>query len=205
MLDLYREVRKHPQVKKAFIGSGIRYDMILHETKDPQVNKNNMSYLREVIKHHVSGRLKVAPEHTSDDVLRIMRKPSFKLFYKLNKVFNEINKQEGLKQQLIPYFISSHPGCKNTDMANLAAETKQLDFKLEQVQDFTPTPMTLATVIFYTGFHPYTMEEVFTAKSKKEKLSQRKFFFWYKREYQKEIRDELTRLNRKDLLKKILN
>ncbi len=205
MLDLYREVRKHPKVKKAFIGSGIRYDMILHETKDPQVNKNNMTYLREVIKHHVSGRLKVAPEHTSDDVLKIMRKPSFKLFHKLNKVFNEINKQEGMNQQLIPYFISSHPGCKSVDMANLAAETKQLDFKLEQVQDFTPTPMTLATVIFYTGFHPYTMEEVFTAKSKKEKLSQRKFFFWYKREYQKEIRDELTRLNRKDLLKKILN
>ncbi|WP_372771956.1 YgiQ family radical SAM protein [Mangrovibacterium sp.] len=205
MLDLYREVRKHPKVKKAFIGSGIRYDMILHETKDPQVNKNNMTYLREVIKHHVSGRLKVAPEHTSDDVLRIMRKPSFGLFFKLNKVFNEINKQEGMKQQLIPYFISSHPGCKNTDMANLAAETKKLDFKLEQVQDFTPTPMTLATVIFYTGFHPYTMEPVFTAKSKKEKLSQRKFFFWYKREYQKEIREELTRLNRKDLLKRILD
>ncbi|WP_245915707.1 YgiQ family radical SAM protein [Mangrovibacterium marinum] len=205
MLDLYREVRKHPAVKKAFIGSGIRYDMILHETKDPQVNKNNMTYLREVIKHHVSGRLKVAPEHTSDDVLKIMRKPSFKLFHKLNKVFNEINKQEGLKQQLIPYFISSHPGCESVDMAKLAAETKQLDFKLEQVQDFTPTPMTLATVIFYTGFHPYTMEAVFTAKSKKEKLSQRKFFFWYKREYQREIRNELTRLNRKDLLKKILS
>ncbi|MGD9928420.1 MAG: YgiQ family radical SAM protein [Mangrovibacterium sp.] len=204
MLDLYREVRKHPKVKKAFIGSGIRYDMILHHTKDEQVNRNNMNYLREVIKHHVSGRLKVAPEHTSDNVLRIMRKPSFGLFFKLNKVFNEINKQEGLKQQLIPYFISSHPGCKNEDMANLAAETKRLDFKLEQVQDFTPTPMTLATVIFYTGFHPYTMEEVFTAKSKTEKLGQRKFFFWYKREYQQQIRQELLKLNRKDLLKKIL-
>ena len=205
MLDLYREVRKHPKVKKAFIGSGIRYDMILHQTKDEQVNKNNMNYLREVVKHHVSGRLKVAPEHTSDNVLRIMRKPSFSLFYKLNKVFNEINKQEGLKQQLVPYFISSHPGCKNEDMANLAAETKQLDFKLEQVQDFTPTPMTLATVIFYTGFHPYTMEEVFTAKTKTEKLAQRKFFFWYKREYQQQIRQELLKLNRKDLLKKILD
>ncbi|HKJ43108.1 MAG TPA: YgiQ family radical SAM protein [Sunxiuqinia sp.] len=205
MLDLYREVRKHPKVKKAFIGSGIRYDMILHETNDKQVNKNNMTYLREVVKHHVSGRLKVAPEHTSDDVLKIMRKPSFKLFYKLNKVFNEINKQEGLNQQLVPYFISSHPGCHNTDMANLAAETKQLDFKLEQVQDFTPTPMTLATVIYYTGYHPYTMEKVFTAKSKKEKLSQRKFFFWYKREYKQQIRQELTKLNRKDLMHKILD
>lgn len=205
MLDLYRKVRQHPKIKKAFVGSGIRYDMILHETKDKQVNKNNMTYLREVVKHHVSGRLKVAPEHTSDDVLNIMRKPSFKLFYRLHKAFNEINKQEGLNQQLIPYFISSHPGCKNMDMANLAAETKQLDFKLEQVQDFTPTPMTLATVIYYTGYHPYTMEKVYTAKSKKEKLSQRKFFFWYKREYKQQIRQELIKLNRKDLLKKILN
>ncbi len=205
MLDLYRKVRQHPKVKKAFIGSGIRYDMILHETKDKAVNKTNMTYLREVVKHHVSGRLKVAPEHTSDDVLKIMRKPSFKLFYKLNKAFNAINKEEGLNQQLIPYFISSHPGCQNSDMANLAAETKQLDFRLEQVQDFTPTPMTLATVIYYTGYHPYTMEKVYTAKSKKEKLSQRKFFFWYKREYQQQIKHELLKLGRKDLLKKILD
>ena len=204
MLDLYREVRKNPKVKKAFIGSGIRYDMILNKTSDEQVDKNNMTYLREVIRHHVSGRLKVAPEHTSDQVLNVMRKPSFKLFYKLNKVFQEINNQEGLNQQLVPYFISSHPGCRNEDMANLAAETKKLDFKLEQVQDFTPTPMTLATVIYYTGFHPYTMEEVFTARSKKEKLSQRKYFFWYKREYQQQIKEELIRLNRKDLLAEIL-
>lgn len=200
MLDLYKKVRQHPDVKKAFIGSGIRYDMILKETNDPQVNKNNMEYLREVIKHHVSGRLKVAPEHTSDQVLELMRKPSFKLFHKLNRVFQEINKEEGLKQQLIPYFISSHPGCENMDMANLAVETKQLDFKLEQVQDFTPTPMTLATEIYYTGFHPYTMQPVFTAKSQKEKLAQRKYFFWYQREYYQEIKNELTRLKRKDLL-----
>lgn len=200
MLDLYKKVRQHPDVKKAFIGSGIRYDMILKETNDPQVNKNNMEYLREVIKHHVSGRLKVAPEHTSDQVLDLMRKPSFKLFYKLNKVFQEINKEEGLNQQLIPYFISSHPGCENVDMANLAVETKNLDFKLEQIQDFTPTPMTLATVIYYTGYHPYTMQKVFTAKNQKEKLAQRKYFFWYQREYHQEIKSELLRLNRKDLL-----
>jgi uncharacterized radical SAM protein YgiQ len=200
MLDLYKKVRQHPDVKKAFIGSGIRYDMILKETSDPKVNKNNMEYLREVIKHHVSGRLKVAPEHTSDQVLDLMRKPSFKLFIKLNKVFEEINKEEGLNQQLIPYFISSHPGCENVDMANLAVETKKLDFKLEQVQDFTPTPMTLATVIYYTGYHPYTMEKVFTPKSQKEKLAQRKYFFWYQREYHQEIKNELTRLNRRDLL-----
>ena len=200
MLDLYKKVRAHPDVKKAFIGSGIRYDMILKETSDPQVNKNNMEYLREVIKHHVSGRLKVAPEHTSDQVLDLMRKPSFKLFHKLNKVFHEINKEEGLNQQLIPYFISSHPGCENVDMANQAVETKNLDFKLEQIQDFTPTPMTLATVIYYTGYHPYTMQPVFTAKSQKEKLAQRKYFFWYQRENQHEIKSELLRLNRKDLI-----
>jgi len=200
MLDLYKKVRAHPDVKKAFIGSGIRYDMILKETSDPQVNKNNMEYLREVIKHHVSGRLKVAPEHTSDQVLDLMRKPSFKLFHKLNKVFQEINKEEGLNQQLIPYFISSHPGCENVDMANLAVETKNLDFKLEQIQDFTPTPMTLATVIYYTGYHPYTMQKVFTAKNQKEKLAQRKYFFWYQRENHQEIKSELLRLNRKDLL-----
>jgi len=200
MLDLYKKVRSNPDVKKAFIGSGIRYDMILKETSDQQVNKNNADYLREVIKHHVSGRLKVAPEHTSDQVLDLMRKPSFKLFHKLNKVFQEINKEEGLNQQLIPYFISSHPGCENVDMANLAVETKQLDFKLEQIQDFTPTPMTLATVIYYTGYHPYTMQPVFTAKNQKEKLAQRKYFFWYQREYHQEIKNELIRLNRKDLL-----
>ncbi|MDP3432400.1 MAG: YgiQ family radical SAM protein [Bacteroidota bacterium] len=200
MLDLYKKVRQHPDVKKAFIGSGIRYDMILKETSDPQVNKNNMEYLREVIKHHVSGRLKVAPEHTSDQVLDLMRKPSFKLFHKLKRVFDEINKEEGLNQQLIPYFISSHPGCENVDMANLAVETKSLDFKLEQIQDFTPTPMTLATVIYYTGYHPYTMQKIFTPKSQKEKLAQRKYFFWYQRENQQEIKSELLRLNRKDLI-----
>ncbi|MDD4192201.1 MAG: YgiQ family radical SAM protein [Mangrovibacterium sp.] len=205
MLDLYREVRKHPNVKKAFIGSGIRYDLILNKTNNEQVNQTNMDYLREVIRHHVSGRLKVAPEHTSDTVLNVMRKPSFTLFHKLNKVFQEINRQEGLNQQLVPYFISSHPGCRNEDMADLAAETKKLDFKLEQVQDFTPTPMTLATVIFYSGFHPYTMEKIFTAKSKKEKLGQRKYFFWYKREYRQQIKEELIRLNRKDLLAQILD
>ncbi len=205
MLDLYRKVRENPKVKKAFIGSGIRYDLILKETGDPEVNKHNRQYLREVIKHHVSGRLKVAPEHTSDHVLQVMRKPSFKLFYKLAKAFEEINKEENLNQQLVPYFISSHPGCGDMDMANLAAETKKLDFKLEQIQDFTPTPMTLATVIYYSGYHPYTMEKIYTPKSQKEKLGQRKFFFWYKREYQQEIRNELIRQNRKDLLNQLFD
>ncbi|HBL77951.1 MAG: YgiQ family radical SAM protein [Bacteroidetes bacterium GWF2_42_66] len=200
MLDLYRKVRQHPKVKKAFIGSGIRYDMILKETGNQRVDASNREYLREIVKHHVSGRLKIAPEHTSDQVLKMMRKPSFSLFYKFKEAFEQINKSENLNQQLIPYFISSHPGCHNTDMANLAVETKKLDFKLEQVQDFTPTPMTVATVIYYSGYHPYTMEKVYTAKSQKEKLAQRKFFFWYKREYHNEIKNELLKQNRKDLL-----
>ncbi|OFX34122.1 MAG: hypothetical protein A2W92_00825 [Bacteroidetes bacterium GWA2_42_15] len=174
--------------------------MILKETGNQRVDASNREYLREIVKHHVSGRLKIAPEHTSDQVLKMMRKPSFSLFYKFKEAFEQINKSENLNQQLIPYFISSHPGCHNTDMANLAVETKKLDFKLEQVQDFTPTPMTVATVIYYSGYHPYTMEKVYTAKSQKEKLAQRKFFFWYKREYHNEIKNELLKQNRKDLL-----
>ena len=177
MTDLYKQVRKHPNVKKAFIGSGIRYDMILQKSGKKEVDKNNLDYLREVIKNHVSGRLKVAPEHTSDEVLKFMRKPSFDLFKQLYREFKKINKEENLNQQLIPYFISSHPGSKTEDMANLAIETKKLDFKLEQVQGFTPTPMTLATVIYYSGYHPYTLEKVYSARNKKDKEKQNQFFF----------------------------
>ncbi len=205
LTNLYREVRKYPKVKKAFVGSGIRYDMILNRSDNDKQNAANNEYLRELIKHHVSGRLKVAPEHTSDEVLKIMRKPSFKLFHEMNRIFNDVNKKENLKQQLIPYFISSHPGCKDVDMAKLAAETKQLNFQLEQVQDFTPTPMTLATVIYYSGYHPYTLKEIYTAKSKGEKLAQRKFFFWYKKEYRREIKKQLTDLKMLDLLKQVLD
>jgi uncharacterized radical SAM protein YgiQ len=203
LLDVYKAVDKVPGIKKSFIGSGIRYDLMMHQTKDEATNRINKEYTREVIRNHVSGRLKVAPEHTSDEVLKIMRKPSFSLFYKLKKQFDEINKQEGLNQQLIPYFISSHPGSQNIDMADLAIRTKEMDFKLEQVQDFTPTPMTVATVIYYSGYHPYTMKKVYTARSKKEKLAQRKFFFWYKKEYRDAIKQELINLGRKDLLKKL--
>lgn len=188
LTEIYAIADRHPQVKKAFVGSGIRYDLIFaegHNTPD------NLQYMRDVIHKHVSGRLKVAPEHTSDDVLHIMRKPSFSLFKKFHEFFNIENEKAGLKQQLIPYFISSHPGSHKKDMANLMMETKKLDFKLEQVQDFTPTPMTVATVIYYSGVHPYTLKPVFTAKSKHEKLEQRKFFFWYKPEHRKEVENEL--------------
>lgn len=203
MLDLYRKVRENPKVKKAFIGSGIRYDMILEKTGNEETDKINRQYLREVVKHHVSGRLKVAPEHTSDEVLKFMRKPSFKLFEELNKEFRKINAEEKLDQQLVPYFISSHPGSKPEDMANLAIQTKNMDFRLEQVQDFTPTPMTLATVIYYSGYHPYTMEKVYTARSQRDKREQRKFFFWYKREYRKSIIRELKDKGRQDLVDKL--
>jgi uncharacterized radical SAM protein YgiQ len=203
MLDLYEKVRNNPKVKKAFVGSGIRYDMILAKTGNPETDKVNRKYLREVIKHHVSGRLKVAPEHTSDEVLKFMRKPSFKLFEELNREFIKINKEENLKQQLIPYFISSHPGSNAEDMAHLAIQTKNMNFRLEQVQDFTPTPMTLATVIYYSGYHPYTMEKVFTARSQTAKREQRKFFFWYKREFRKSIMSELKSKGRQDLIEKL--
>jgi uncharacterized radical SAM protein YgiQ len=203
MLDIYKKVDQVPGVKKSFVGSGIRYDLILHQTKDGKINKTNREYATELIKNHVSGRLKVAPEHTSDEVLNMMRKPSFKLFYKLKALFDDINKKEGLNQQLIPYFISSHPGSHDSDMVDLAVKTKELDFKLEQVQDFTPTPMTVATVIYYSGYHPYTLKKVFTAKTEKEKLSQRKFLFWYKKEYREAIKTELINMGKKDIIAKL--
>lgn len=204
LTEVYKQASMVEGVKKAFVGSGIRYDLILHDTKDKNINANNNKYLEELINKHVSGRLKVAPEHTSDDVLKMMRKPSFSLFKRLNKLFIDINKKFGLNQQLIPYFISSHPGSKNVDMADLAIETKELDFKLEQVQDFTPTPMTLATVIYYSGYHPYSLEKVYTAKSPKEKELQRKFFFWYKKEERKELIDELIKAGKKDWVERLL-
>ena len=203
MLDIYRSVDKIPGVKKSFIGSGVRYDILLSDTKNFETNKSHSEYIRELITNHVSGRLKIAPEHTSDAVLNMMRKPSFAYFGEFKKQFERINREAGLNQQLIPYFISSHPGCHNEDMADLAVLTKKFDFKLEQVQDFTPTPMTLATEIYYSGYHPYTLEPIFTAKSKDEKLEQRKFFFWYKSEYKNAIIRDLNKLKRPDLLKKL--
>ena len=205
LLDIYRSVDKIPGIKKSFIGSGVRYDMLLSDAKDPAINESHTEYMRELITNHVSGRLKIAPEHTSDDVLNMMRKPSFAYFGEFKKQFERINREAGLNQQLIPYFISSHPGCHNEDMADLAIQTKKFDFKLEQVQDFTPTPMTLATEIYYSGYHPYTLEPVFTARGKEEKLEQRKFFFWYKGEYKNQIIRDLNKAKRPDLLKKLFD
>ena len=203
LLDIYHAVDSLPGIKKSFIGSGVRYDLLLHQSKGPKTNKSTQEYTRELIVRHVSGRLKVAPEHTSERVLSIMRKPPFSQFGEFKKIFDRINREEGLRQQLIPYFISSHPGCKEEDMAELAVITKRLDFHLEQVQDFTPTPMTVATEAWYTGFHPYTLEPVFSAKTQREKLAQRQFFFWYKPEERRNIINELRRIGRKDLIDKL--
>lgn len=203
LLDIYHSVDAMQGIKKSFIGSGVRYDLLLHESKDPAINRANADYTRELIAKHVSGRLKVAPEHTSDRVLDIMRKPSFLQFHTFKRIFDKINKDLNLNQQLIPYFISSHPGCKEEDMAELAIITKNLNFHLEQVQDFTPTPMTVATEAYYTGFHPYTLEPVFSAKESKEKLAQRQFFFWYQKEYKNQIIAELKRIGRKDLVDRL--
>ena len=180
LLDIYHAVDALPGIKKSFIGSGVRYDLLLYRGKDEHANRAAQEYTRELITHHVSGRLKVAPEHTSDHVLMLMRKPSFQQFFDFKRQFDRINEQEGLRQQIIPYFISSHPGCTEADMAELAQITRKMGYKLEQVQDFTPTPMTVSTEMFYTGYDPYTLEPVYTAHSQKDKLAQRDYFFWYK-------------------------
>ena len=203
LLEVYRAVDAMPEIKKSFIGSGVRYDLLLHRSKDDAANKAAMEYTRELITRHVSGRLKVAPEHTSDHVLQLMRKPSFQQFYDFKRISDRINREEGLHQQIIPYFISSHPGCTEADMAELAMLTKRLDFQLEQVQDFTPTPMTVSTEMWYTGYHPYTLEPVQSAKNQHDKLAQRQYFFWYKPEERRNIEQSLRRIGRTDLLKEL--
>lgn len=204
MTALYRKVDAHPKVKKAFIGSGIRYDLLVDDFNKNNEDGNHDEYIEQVITRHVSGRLKVAPEHTSDATLRMMRKPSFQYFHKFKEKYDRLSAKHNLKQQLIPYFISSHPGCEEEDMANLAAETKDMGFQLEQVQDFMPTPMTVAEVIYYTGVHPYTLKPVKTVKTREEKLNQNRYFFWYKRENQDWIKQRLTKAKRPDLIDKLL-
>ena len=203
LLDIYRAVDALPGIKHSYIGSGVRYDLLLHKGKDEAANRAAEEYTRELITRHVSGRLKVAPEHTSDRVLHLMRKPSFQQFYEFKRLFDRINREEGLHQQIIPYFISSHPGCQEEDMAELAVITKGLDFHLEQVQDFTPTPMTVATETWYTGYDPYTLEPVFSAKSPRDKLAQRQYFFWYKPEERHNIEQSLRRIGRADLIPRL--
>lgn len=180
LLKLYAKVRNIEGVKKAFIGSGIRYDLFLDEAGF--FNADSRKYFEELLRHHVSGRLKVAPEHTSNRVLQAMRKPTYKLFEKLKELFDTQNRKEELRLQLIPYFISSHPGCTDEDMKQLAQITKKQGFRLEQVQDFTPTPMTLSSVMYYTGINPYTKENIYVARTREQKQKQNSYFFWYKKE-----------------------
>lgn len=203
LLDIYHSVDSLPGVKKSFIGSGVRYDLSMHPTGDRHTDAANLRYNRELITSHVSGRLKVAPEHTCPRVLDIMRKPSFGLYHRFDELFRRTNRDAGLNQQLIPYFISSHPGCREEDMAELAVETKHLNLRLEQVQDFTPTPMTLSTEIYYTGIHPYTGEKVFTAVTPEQKQAQRRFFFWYDPAERSKIVRSLTAMGRRDIIGKL--
>jgi uncharacterized radical SAM protein YgiQ len=202
LLSIYNKVSELPGIKNVTIGSGVRYDMLF--TNDNATDRANhlSEYAKKLISHHVSGRLKVAPEHTSDDVLKIMRKPSFHSFKIFNTLFNKVCREEKLNQQLIPYFISSHPGCTLENMVELAAETKELGFQLEQVQDFTPTPMTLATEMFYTGLDPYTLKPIYVARTANNKHDQQKFFFWYKKENRSWIQDTLHKIKRDDLIPK---
>ena len=203
LLDIYKAVDAMPGIKKSFIGSGVRYDLLLYHSGNETIDRSARAYTRELIEKHVSGRLKVAPEHTSPHVLQLMRKPPFEQFHEFKRIFDRINQELHLKQQIIPYFISSHPGCTEEDMAELAVITKRLDFHLEQVQDFTPTPMTISTEMWYTGYNPYTLEPVFSAKTPREKLAQRMFFFWYKPEERRNIMAELRRIGRNDLIDKL--
>jgi uncharacterized radical SAM protein YgiQ len=204
LTSLYKQAAAIKGIKKIYIGSGIRYDMLIGRSAEDDKRFGLTDYTRNLVKNHVSGRLKVAPEHTSDHILKIMRKPSFKLFHQFKQTFDKLNQQEGLKQQIIPYFISSHPGSDLNDMAHLACETRELGFQLEQVQDFTPTPLTLASAIYYSGIHPYTGEQVFTARSRQEKEDQRKFFFWYKPENRQWIRQTLAKMREAGLADRLL-
>jgi uncharacterized radical SAM protein YgiQ len=204
LIDIYNKVSEIPGIKKVTIGSGVRYD--LFQTTDPSVDRANhlSKYAGKLIRDHVSGRLKVAPEHTSEKVLKIMRKPSFAAFKKFSVFFNKISRESQLQQQLIPYFISSHPGCTLEDMADLASETKDLGFHLEQVQDFTPTPMTLSTDMYYSGVDPYTLKPIKIPFTSKEKQEQQRFFFWYKKENIHWIKDTLFKLHREDLIPRFI-
>ena len=203
MTRVYQQAERIQGIKKVFVSSGIRYDMFTDRPEAESKKNGHQEYAEQLISKHVSGRLKVAPEHTSDNILNIMRKPTFDLFKKFKKQFDEINHKVGKKQQIIPYFISSHPGAKVEDMADLAIKTKDQGLRLEQVQDFTPTPMTLATVMYYTGIDPYTGKKVYRADSIGKKQLQQKFFFWYKPENKKILKDVMKKARLYDQMKKL--
>ena len=197
IIELYRQVRQMKGVRHLYIGSGIRPDLFTE-------CNHGWDYFEEVVLHHVSGRLKVAPEHTEGEVLKQMRKPPFENFVATKQRFDEICRRAGLRYQLIPYFISSHPGCRLQDMAQLAVTMKRMGYRLEQVQDFTPTPMTRSTEMYYTGIDPDTMEQVYVATRPDDKQQQRMLFFYYKREMQPQIRQTLRKNHLEHYIGKLL-
>ncbi len=181
LTELYKMVNGMPGIKKAFIGSGIRYDLLFKEW-NPGAGKAEVEYINELIVNHVSGRLKVAPERTSPDILNYMRKSPFSLFRKLKEKFDQITEKYGLNFEIVPYFISSHPGCTDKDMSELVSELRNMDIKPEQVQDFTPTPMTLSTLMYYTGIDPFTGRKLFVPRKPEDKKRQKEAFFWYRKD-----------------------
>lgn len=200
LTELLKKASSHPKVKKITIGSGVRYDLIINSPYKTEA----ADYERQLVINHVSGRLKVAPEHTDIKVTQLMRKPNFNMFNTFKRRFETICHNANLNQKIVPYFISSHPGCTVDKMAMLAIETKKLDFQLEQVQDFTPTPMTLSSTIYYCEFDPYTSEPIYCAKTRDEKLDQKEMFFWYNKDYHNNILNALLRIKREDLAKALL-
>ncbi|GAB4278331.1 MAG: YgiQ family radical SAM protein [Marinilabiliales bacterium] len=202
--DLLESAKKQKNIKKIFIGSGIRYDLIYNQNND-KYRKSGYEYLKNVIIHHTSGRLKVAPEHSSEKILKLIRKPSFELFEKLVKDFNFITKSNKLKYQIIPYLISNHPDSTVEDMAELIIKLKKLKIYPEQVQSFTPTPMTLSTTMFYTGINPYTKKNVYINNNKIENQLQQKMLLWYKPGNMKEIIKDLKKLKKSNIINLILN
>ena len=175
LLKLYERIAKVKGIKHAYIGSGIRYDLFLDEKGF--VDESSYPYLKELILEHTSGRLKVAPEHTEDSVLKLMAKPSFRLFERLRVEFDQIVRSCGRKCELVPYFISSHPGCGMREMKKLAYNPALRGLYMDQVQDFTPTPMTTSSVMFYTGLDPKNLDTVYVERDMDKKKEQKTFFF----------------------------
>ncbi|MBL7033258.1 MAG: YgiQ family radical SAM protein [Candidatus Delongbacteria bacterium] len=203
LLKIYRAVREHPAVKQAAVASGIRYDLLLSSKGAPR-DATSHRYIKEVIRHHVSGRLKVAPEHTELQVLQLVRKPAFETFISFKKIFDQLAREAGLQLQLLPYFISSLPGSGEEEMGRLALKTRQLGYRLEQIQDLTPTPLTLATAIYYSGYHPETLKPVSTAHTKRDKDNQRRYFFWYQPSNRRWLRERLLKLGLAELGRELL-
>ena len=190
-LELLRKLRQLPKVKKVFIRSGIRFDYLMLAKDD---------FLRELCEHHISGQLKIAPEHISDRVTRLMGKSGSKVYRRFVEKFTRMNKQLGKKQYLVPYFMSSHPGSQLEDAIELAEFIKEMGYHPEQVQDFIPTPGTLSTCMWYTGLNPLTGQQVYSAKSPEEKAMQRALMqFWLPKNYEL-VRRALEKAGRRDLI-----